>query len=61
MDLSLHQVSSTKLMRSVNSPHIHALKESFRRFTQFRSVGDSGREKSYLFVAAFEGAVIMMG
>lgn len=61
MDLSLHQISSTKLMRSVNSPYIHALKESFRQFTQFRSVGDSGREKSYLFAAAFEGAVIMMG
>lgn len=26
MDLSLHQISSTKLRRSVNFPYIHALK-----------------------------------
>lgn len=61
MDLSKHQISSTKFMISVNSLYIHALKESFRQFAQFRSVGELGRAKSYLFVAAFEDTILMVG
>lgn len=48
-------------MISVNSLYIHALRESFRQFAQFRSVEDLGRVKSYLFVAAFEDTVLMVG
>jgi len=48
-------------MRSANSPYINALKESFRQFAEFRSVGDLGRENSYLFASAFGDVVLMMG
>lgn len=58
VNLSLNHVSSTKFMRSVNSPYIRGLEESFRQFQVSRRL----RKGEFLPVCCCIGdAVLMVG